>query len=108
MMERKEIIIPKGLKKVECIISEHDYWERERGKLIPDWIKDRWKERFTVGKVYPCKVGKTGKVLIVRADDGKVQIASYCYFKPAEITKRRPKTIKKMIAARLIKILKKV
>jgi len=104
---KQKIEIPKGLRKVECIISEHEEYERRAGRKVPEWRKKYCPERFTVGKIYTCKIDKTGKALILKTDNGQIQRASYKYFKPSEIIKRKPKSFKKRIASKLIKILKR-
>ena len=104
---KQKIEIPKGLRKVICVIGEHEEFEHRTGRELSDYRKEQWKERFTVGKIYPCRREKTGRVLIITDDFGITQRASYRYFKPAEIIKRKPKPLKKRIVSKLIKFLKR-
>ena len=95
-MAKKKIIIPEGLKRVECTSNYYE-WDEERRDLLP----------FTVGKQYRViKIARSA--LVIKDDNGVVNRRSYCFFKPVEVTKRKPKPLKKRIAAKLIKLLKQV
>jgi hypothetical protein len=96
MMAKEKIIIPEGLKIVECIANYYKC-DKKRRNLLP----------FTVGKKYRViKISRAA--LVIKDDNGVVNRRSYRFFKPVEITKRKPKPLKKKIADRLIKILKQV
>ena len=96
MMAKKKIVIPKGLKKVECISNYYD-WDKERRNLLP----------YTIGKQYRV-IKISNSALVIKDDNGVVNRRSYCFFKPVDIAKRKPKPLKKRIANSLIKLLKKV
>lgn len=103
---KQKIEIPKGLKKVKCIKSDKDLFIENHPRLdVNEYFKDKsdfYGNRFTLGKIYNCHIDKSGKALVVLDDNGDYNRASYCYFEPVK------KPLKKIIAAKLIKLLKKV